>query len=62
MPIDYIGAAEVGKDELAQLLGLWDMEQKADSLEAKTRRLLALAERVLKPDDLPQIGDGRKCR
>ena len=47
MAVIYTDAADVGKDELAQLLGL-DIEQEVESpTVGETARLLALADQVL---------------
>ena len=68
MSIHYAGAAEVGKGELALLLGLLEMEQEADPPEAKTTRFLALADRILEIQSrgvmnaAGNVGESEECR
>ena len=65
MAVIYMDAADVNKDELAQLLRLLESEQEAESPEAKTERLLALAERVGVKNAAEEAREARgvlKCR
>ena len=62
MSIDYISASDVGKDELALLLGLLEAEQEAESPGAKAERLLALAGRVGVGNAAGKAGEEPRCR